>query len=224
MAFDKLVVSFLVDEVVGGFFINVPPGHIACIHDLGRGVLKKIWNPGLHFKIPFWQRVKLFNAQIVEYMIHHSFDLKHKEALGDEPLNAITADDKLIQVEGSILFKLDKEKAPQLWNNIGERFVSKVVRPVSRSRIRSVLAEVTLQQITKYRPQVEDRIKDELNEIFKPRGLIVESVPLSEIKFLQKNSEEKQQIVKKIRHKKKPSKANETEKEDKNEEEILYEK
>ena len=53
MEFDKLVVSFLVDEVVGGFFVNVPPGHVACIHDLGRWVLKKVWGPGLHLKIPF---------------------------------------------------------------------------------------------------------------------------------------------------------------------------
>ena len=184
MAFDQLVVSFLVDEVVGGFFINVPPGHIACIHDLGRGVLKKIWGPGLHFKIPFWQRAKLFNAQIVEYTIRHGFDLKHKEALGDEPLNAVTADNKLIQVEGSILFKLDKEKAPELWDNIGEGFVSKVVRPVSRSRIRSVLAEVTFEQITKFRLQVEEKIKKELNSFFLPKGLIAEGALLSEIKLL----------------------------------------
>lgn len=193
MAFDQLVVSFLVDEVVGGFFINVPPGHIACIHDLGRGVLKKVWGPGLHLKIPFWQRAKLFNAQIVEYTIRHGFDLTRKEALGDEPLNAVTADNKLIQVEGSILFKLDKEKAPELWNNIGEEFVSKVVRPVSRSRIRSVLAEVTLEQITKYRPQVEEKIKEELNSIFLPKGLVAEGVLLSEIKLL--GSAEKEEVA-----------------------------
>jgi hypothetical protein len=96
MEFDKLVVSFLVDEVVGGFFINVPPGHVACIHDLGRGVLKKIWGPGLHLKIPFWQRAKLFNAQILEYLIRHDFDLSNKEALGDEAITAKTADGKNI--------------------------------------------------------------------------------------------------------------------------------
>lgn len=184
MAFDQLVVSFLVDEMVGGFFINVPPGHIACVHDLGRGVLKKIWGPGLHFKIPFWQRAKLFNAQIVEYTIRHDFDLGYKEALGDEPLNAVTSDNELIQVEGSILFKLDKEKAPKLWGNIGEDFVSKVVRPVSRSRIRSVLAEVTFNMITKYRTQIEEKIKEELNSIFVPMGLVAEGVLLSEVKFL----------------------------------------
>lgn len=81
--FDKLVVSFLVDEVVGGFFISVPPGHVACVYDRGLGVLKRTWGPGLHLKIPFWQIAKLFNAQILEYTIRHGFDLSAKEALGE---------------------------------------------------------------------------------------------------------------------------------------------
>lgn len=199
MAFDQLVVSFLVDEIVGGFFINVPPGHIACVHDLGRGVLKKVWGPGLHFKIPFWQRAKLFNAQIVEYTIRHGFDIKYKEALGDEPLNAVTSDNELIQVEGSILFKLDKERAPDLWNNIGEDFVSKVVRPVSRSRIRSVIADVTFEMITKYRLQIEEKIIEELNKIFIPKGLIAEGVLLSEIKLLEKGKIEEGVVVTEIK-------------------------
>ena len=73
MDFDKLVVSFLVDEVVGGFFISVPPGHVACVYDRGRGVLPRVWGPGLHLKIPFWQVAKLFNSQILEYSIRKGF-------------------------------------------------------------------------------------------------------------------------------------------------------
>ncbi|MFC1711717.1 prohibitin family protein [Patescibacteria group bacterium] len=181
MAFDELVVSFFVDEVVGGFFISVPPGHVACIFDRGRGVLKKVWGPGLHLKIPFWQIAKLFNAQILEYTITEGFDLDKKEVLGDKAINANTSDNMLIQVEGSILFKLDKTKAPELWENIGENFVSKVVRPVSRSRIRSVLSEVTIEQLSAYRTAVEKKVQEELNGIFKDKGLVCESFLLSEV-------------------------------------------
>jgi len=185
MEFDKLVVSFLADEVVGGFFVNVPPWHVACIHDLGRGVLKKVKGPGLHLKIPFWQRAKLFNAQILEYLIRHNFDLSiNKEAMGDEAISAKTADGKNIQVEGSILFKIDKSRANELWETIGENFVSKIVRPVSRSRIRSVLSEVSLNQLTSYRTQVEEKIKKELNNIFNKSGIICDGFLLSEVKDL----------------------------------------
>ncbi len=184
MAFDELVVSFFVDEIVGGFFVSVPPGHVACIFDRGRGVLPQVWGPGLHIKIPFWQIAKLFNAQILEYTIIEGFDTSKKEALGDKVINATLKDNELIQIEGSILFKLDKSKAPELWENIGENFVSKVVRPVSRSRIRSVLSEVNSQQLAAYRTQVEKKIKDELNSIFKDKGLVCEGFLLSEVKLL----------------------------------------
>lgn len=184
MEFDKLVVSFFVDEFVGGFFVNVPPGHVACIHDLGRGVLKTVWKPGLHLKIPFWQRAKLFNAQLLEYLIRHDFDLTHPEAMGDEPINGKTTDGKNIQIEGSIWLKIDKSRANELWENIGDNFVSKIVRPVARSRIRSVLSEVSLAQLTSYRTQVEEKIKKELIEVYSKAGIVCDKFLLSEIKDL----------------------------------------
>src|SRR3989344_3876257 len=184
MDFDKLVVSFLVDEFVGGFFVSVPPGHVACIHDLGRGVLKTVWKPGLHLKIPFWQRAKLFNAQLLQYLIRHAFDLTHPEALGDEPLTGKTTDGKNIQIEASILLKIDKTRANELWENIGDNFVSKIVRPVARSRIRSVLSEVSLAQLTGYRTQVEEKIKKELVDVYSKLGIICDKFLLSEVKDL----------------------------------------
>ncbi len=182
--FDKLVVSFLVDEVVGGFFISVPPGHVACVYDRGAGVLKRVWGPGLHLKIPFWQIAKLFNAQVVEYTIRHGFDLSIKEALGDEPVIATTKDNKTISIEGSILFRLDKANAPLLWENIGDNFVSKMIRPYSRSRIASAFSKFDSKEIGVERSKIETMLKDELNQLFKDKALIIENVLFSEVSVI----------------------------------------
>jgi regulator of protease activity HflC (stomatin/prohibitin superfamily) len=185
MEFDRLVVSFLVDEVVGGFFISVPPGHIACVYDRGRGVLPKIWGPGLHFKIPFWQVAKLFNAQMIEYSISDGFDFsKNKEALGDDKIMVTTKDGKDITVEGSVLFRIDRHNAPELWENLGENVVSKVVRPFSRSKIASLFSELTLDQIKQNRTEVENLVKQELNTYFIDRGLDCEGFLLSSVRLM----------------------------------------
>jgi regulator of protease activity HflC (stomatin/prohibitin superfamily) len=184
--FDKLVVGFLVDEVVGGFFISVPPGHVACVYDRGAGVLRRVWGPGLHLKLPFWQVAKLFNAQILEYTIHEGFDLTHKEALGDEPIYTATSDGQEIKIEASILFKIDKANAPELWENIGDDFVSKVVRPFSRSRIANIFTQYPLADINTHRQQIEATLKDELNRLFEDKGIIVDGVLLSNIKEVQR--------------------------------------
>ncbi len=185
--FDKLVVGFLVDEVVGGFFISVPPGHVACVYDRGRGVLKRVWGPGLHLKAPFWQVAKLFNAQILEYTIRQGFDLSRKEALGDEPISTVTKDDKPVTVEGSILFKLDKANAPELWEHVGDNFVSKVVRPFSRSRIANIFTRIDSSQISPHRADIESQLKKELNEAFADKGLVVEGVLLHQVKIQEGN-------------------------------------
>ncbi len=183
--FDKLVVSILVDEIVGGFLVSVPPGHVACIFDRGKGILPVIKGPGLHFKIPFWQVAKLFNAQTLEYNITRGIDLSNPEAFGDEPINTVTADNKLVTVEGTILFRINKNMINELWENIGERFVSKIVRPVARSRIRSVIAGYKFNEvITNHRKTIEHEIHQELDAIFNPKGLITEGVLLSEIRPL----------------------------------------
>lgn len=194
MEFDRLVVSFLVDEVVGGFFISVPPGHVACVYDRGRGVLPRVWGPGLHFKIPFWQIAKLFNAQVLEYSIRDGFDISiNKEALGDDAVRTATKDGKEIAVEGSILFRIEKNDAPELWENIGENMVSKVVRPFSRSRIATIFSEFTLEELRLHRGHFESEIQRQLNEYFNTKGLKCEGFLLSQIRAIR--SDGRQEVV-----------------------------
>lgn len=180
---DNLLVSLFVDEIVGGFLVTIPPGHVGCIYDVFRGVLKNVWYPGMHFKIPIIHRVKLFNAQLIEYTIAKDVYLKdNKEIMGDELINAVTADNKFVAVEATVLIKLDTEKLPEIWQNIGENFVSKVVRPVTRSRIRKVLTNHTLNKaLSTDRNLIEDEIKEELRNSLTPNGLFVENFYLSSL-------------------------------------------
>ena len=180
---DELVYSFVVEDVLGGFFISVPPGHVACVYDRGKGVLKKVYTPGLHFKLPFWQKAKLFNTQTLEYTISNEFDLKHSRALGDQPIKGVTSDKKNISITGTILLRMDAKLLPSIWQNIGEDFVPKVVRPAIRSRVRQVSSGYTAEElISTKRADVETNIAQALTDVLHPRGIYVENVLLSEIK------------------------------------------
>ncbi len=181
---DKIMYSFVVEDVLKGFFITVPPGYVACVYDLGRGVLKKVLHPGLHLKIPFWQRAKLFNTQTLEYSISKEFRAENTRALGDVPINAVTLDNKNILIESDILLRLDVEQIPHIWQNIGEDFIDKIIRPTIRSRLRMIASLYSAQDIVSLqRNQIEIAIKNELDRIFYPRGIRVENVLLSEISY-----------------------------------------
>lgn len=183
---DKLMYSFVMEDVLKGLFIYVPPGYVACVYDLGRGVLKKVLTPGLHFKIPFWQKAKLFNTQTLEYSISREFNPQNEKAMGDIPIAAVTNDGKRIGVEGTILLRLDIHQIPAIWQTIGEDFIAKIIRPTVRSRIRMVASRFTQDEIVgAKRDSVESELKNELERIFYPRGIFVENILLSEIGNIQ---------------------------------------
>ena len=179
---DKLMYSFVMEDVLKGVFIYVPPGYVACVYDLGRGVLKKVLTPGLHLKIPFWQKAKLFNTQTLEYSISREFNPANEKAMGDIPTAAVTQDNQRIGVEGTLLLRLDIHQIPAIWQTIGEDFVEKIIRPTVRSRIRMVMSRFDKQEIIgAKRDAVEGELKNELERIFFSRGIYVENVLLSEI-------------------------------------------
>lgn len=176
------------EDVLKGLFIHVPPGYVACVYDLGQGVLKKVLTPGLHLKIPFWQKAKLFNIQTLEYSISMDFNPENIKGLGDTPIKSVTSDNKIINMEGTILLRLDMEYIPMIWQWVGEDFVAKIVRPTVRSRLRMISSRYTHNEILSgKRDEVEVDIKHELERIFSPRGIKVENVLLSEVSLAEKN-------------------------------------
>ncbi|MBI4280571.1 hypothetical protein HY628_00055 [Candidatus Uhrbacteria bacterium] len=180
---DKLVYSFVMEDVLKGFFIRVPPGYVACVYDLGQGVLRRVYMPGLHLKIPFWQQARLFNTQTLEYSISNDFTPSHEYSLGDEPVRAQTADGRPLVIEGTVLLRLDVDQIPIIWQQIGEDFVAKIVRPTIRSRMRMIASRYGRDDIMSLKREVvETDAKTELARIFYPRGIIVENVLLSEVR------------------------------------------
>jgi regulator of protease activity HflC (stomatin/prohibitin superfamily) len=179
---DKMMYSFVMEDVLKGLFIYVPPGYVACVYDLGRGVLRKVLTPGLHLKIPFWQKAKLFNTQTLEYAITKNFNPENIRGMGDQPISAQTSDGKRILIEGTVLLRLDINQIPVIWQTIGEDFVVKIIRPTIQSRMRMIASRYTQADITSvHRDMVEIEAKNELERIFFPRGIFVENVLLSEI-------------------------------------------
>src|SRR3989344_8934561 len=179
---DKMMYSFVMDDVLKGVTISVPPGYVAAVYDLGRGVLKKVYTPGLHLKIPFWQKAKLFNVQTLEYTIDDEFNPEMVRALGDRPIEATTRDGVDLSVEGTVLLRLDVHQIPVIWQTIGKDFTQKIIRPTIRSRFRLIASRFTYEEISATkRDMIEVELKNELERIFFPRGIFVENVLLGKV-------------------------------------------
>ncbi len=85
-------------------------------------------------------------------------------------------------MQGTILFRLDENEVPRVWQEIGEDYVEKIIRPITRSRIRTVASRHNREDIiAKNREQIEDEIKTELTRSFKEKGILVEDVLMSQV-------------------------------------------
>jgi len=102
--------------------------------------------------------------------------------MGDIPIISATSDGKNIQLEGTVLLRLNMERIPEIWQNIGEEFVEKIVRPTIRSRFRMITTKFSLNEIMiGRRDEVEIEAQKELEQVFFPRGILVENVLFSNI-------------------------------------------
>lgn len=175
---DKLIISIAIEDILFGMFVSVPPGYVACIYSHGKGVLLKVLRPGLHLKLPFWHKAKLFNTQVQEYQIRRGFDIKESE-LGDDSIMVATNDSQNVELEMTILFHIDADNATQLWQSIGDNYIEKVVRPTIRSRVRTIAAQyVAHDYFSSNRQEIERQLQRELVTSLSTKGIVIVDVLL----------------------------------------------
>lgn len=159
-------------------FTVIPAGHVGVIDFFGH-VSDRTLKSGIHLVNPM--------AKIIKYSIKTQEATETMDVPSKEGLN--------IQLDISILFHLNPEKAATVYKTIGRNYEDIVLIPQFRSVARGVTAGYEAKALyTSEREMISSLIKAELQNIVKPRGIIVESVPLRRIilpKGLQDAIEEK---------------------------------
>src|SRR5215813_12441640 len=114
-----------------------------------------------------------------------------------ESANVPSNEGLILALDTSLLFHLDRSKASNVYQTIGDLYVEKVVEPTLRSAVRaSTSAHSANSLYTNARELVQQQIQDELTSQLAPRGVIVENVLLRDVQLpamLKTSIEAKQQ-------------------------------
>ncbi len=96
---------------------------------------------------------------------------------GDDAIKVLTADGLEVTIDLSVLYRVNPPEAPKLLSEIGINFEDKIVRPITRTRIRdnSVYYDAVALYSTK-RDEFQARIFKTIENDFKQRGLILENL------------------------------------------------
>lgn len=162
--------------------IFIPAGHVGVVYDMGRGVLQSPMKEGLNFAIPIWQRVTLMDTRLQEYTM--SMALDEGALRRDDSLDAPTSDGQQVKVDATVIFRIDPNKAPELFRTIGVDYVDKLIRPYSRSQIRMVISRYTAPAIySEKRQEAETTMTQELADLLKSKDLIIDKILLRTVVF-----------------------------------------
>ncbi|GAB4137756.1 MAG: prohibitin family protein [Ignavibacteriales bacterium] len=109
-----------------------------------------------------------------------SFSIKTQEA--KEVMNVPSQEGLGVQLEISLLFKLDPEKANEIYKTVGANYEEIILIPQFRSVVRGVTARYEAKALyTASREKLAGEIHDELQKIVGPRGITIEAAALRQI-------------------------------------------
>ncbi|WP_158796900.1 prohibitin family protein [Pedobacter sp. L105] len=96
---------------------------------------------------------------------------------GDDAIRVLSADGLEVTIDLSVLFRVSPTQAPEILRQIGDDYLDKIVRPVSRTAIRdnAVSYEAVALYSTK-RQEFQDKIFQTINRSFAQRGLVLEQL------------------------------------------------
>ena len=171
----------LVIIVIGIFssmFKQIDAGKVG-VKSLYGSVQPDVLESGLHLINPLLD-VTDFDIQTQNY----TMSAIHAEGAqeGDDAIRVLSNDGLEVVIDLTVLYKIIPTDAPKIFKQIGVNYTDKIVRPVTRTRIRdnAVYYDAVALYSTK-RNEFQQRIFKSIEEDFKTRGLILEQLLIRNI-------------------------------------------
>lgn len=153
--------------------IEIDAGKIGVKKLFGK-VQPDILRSGLHFINPLVNVIRL-DVRTQNYTMSGIQD--EGAQVGDDAIRVLTSDGLEVVIDLTVLFRLIEMEAPRILQEIGIDYVDKIVRPVSRTKIRD--NAVYYQAVELYslkRDEFQQRIYRGIDSVFRTRGLELEQL------------------------------------------------
>jgi len=159
-----LVAAFLFFSFFNPIVV-VPAGHVG-VKDLFGYVSDGVLGPGVHLVFPMTRVVRM-SVQTQE--LKETAEVPSQEGL-------------IMNLEASLLFRLDPSRAAAIYKTVGRNYVSVAVEPQIRSAIREITASYDAKALySSERDKVAQEIFAQFQRMTRERGILTEAVLLRKI-------------------------------------------
>jgi regulator of protease activity HflC (stomatin/prohibitin superfamily) len=169
----SVAILLILIGAVSASVVQIDAGFIGIKKLFGR-VQPDILNSGLHFVNPLVDVVEV-DTRTQNYTMSGVHD--EGAQAGDDAIRVLSADGLEVTIDLTVLYRLVPEEAPRLLRETGMDYRDKIVRPISRTRIRdnAVYYDAVALYSTK-RDEFQSRIFKGIEDEFKKRGLLLENL------------------------------------------------
>lgn len=131
-------------------------------------------DPGLYFKIPFFESVPKISVRTQSVIYER-----------ENPLNSASADLQAIDIASVTNYHLDPSKVEEVYRQYRtlEAFEESVIRPRVRDTVKAVASQYTAGELATKRPEFADNVARTLNERLQDTYIIVEQSNITDVKY-----------------------------------------
>jgi regulator of protease activity HflC (stomatin/prohibitin superfamily) len=156
----------------------------ACIKQIDAGdvgvkvlfgsVQNDVLNSGLHFVNPLLD-VKKIDVKTQNYTMSGIHDEGNKS--GDDAIRVLASDGLEVTIDLTVLYRVIGNDAPKLLRETGDDYRDKIVRPITRTKIRdNAVYYQAVELFSTKRDEFQQRIYKTIEDDFKKRGLLLEQL------------------------------------------------
>ena len=160
-------VLIIVIGIIAGSFTTVPAGHRGVVIRFS-AVTGTVLQEGLRTKLPFLDSVVIMSVQTEKY-----------------ETGAASASRDLQDVNTTIAlnWRLDPSMAAEVYRTLGLEFIDRIAAPAVQETIKQVTAKYIAEDLILKRETVKNEIQENLSNRLLERGIITETVSITEFQF-----------------------------------------
>lgn len=145
----------------------IDAGHTGVINTLGR-VSENVMQEGLHFKIPFVQKIVKMDNRIVKLEVE---------------TEAFSKDLQTVETKLAINYRVSKDKSYAIYKNVGSDYETILVTPAVNEVLKAITAQYTAEESVTNRSLISQGLIDQLNVKLNKNGIYVEDVNIINFEF-----------------------------------------
>jgi regulator of protease activity HflC (stomatin/prohibitin superfamily) len=153
----------------------VQPGNVAVPVTFGHS--GEPLGPGVHITLPF-TRTYSMSTRTQNYTMSSSAQ-DGPEGSVDSPVAVLGEDGGAATVNATLLYRVDRDKASDVYRNLGRSYATSVVRPTARSCVRAEFAKYAVAEAASTASgQIEDNVGACVKERLESAGLLLQAFQL----------------------------------------------